>query len=257
MLKFLTKQSQKILNIFEHFGRYVNLIANIFRSYQSWHSLIPNSLDQMIIIGTRSIPIVILTSFFTGLVSSVQTAYQMESTITPKWFVGSIVGETILLELAPVITALVLAGRIGATITAEIGTMRVTEQIDALETLSIDPIAYLVFPRVFAALMMFPIIIIIANIFGILGGILAAMNTLGVDSYQFMKGFKMWFKPWDAWYGIIKGLSFGLAITTISCYFGFYTKGGAAGVGKATTSTVVCSCIAIMILDYILASILL
>jgi len=257
MLKILLKPLQKVIDLFEHLGRYCDLIVNIFRSYKSWYVLLPQSLDQMIYIGTRSIPIVILTSFFTGMVSSVQAAYQMESTITPKWFVGSLVGETILLELAPVITALVLAGRIGATITAEIGTMRVTEQIDALETLSVDPIAYLVFPRMLATLLMFPIIIIIANVFGILGGILAAINALNIDAYQFMKGFKMWFKPWDAWYGIIKGVSFGLAITSISCYFGFYTKGGAEGVGRATTSTVVVSCIAIMILDYILASLLL
>ena len=257
MLNFLLKPTHRLLKLFEHFGKYCNFIANIFRSYSSWYDLLPKSVDQMIYLGTRSVPIVIMTSFFTGLVSSVQAAYQMESTITPKWFVGSLVGETILLELAPVITALVLAGRIGATIAAEIGTMRVTEQIDALETLSIDPIAFLVFPRVFAAFIMFPVIIIISDIFGILGGIIAANNSLGVDAYQFMKGFKMWFKPWDAWYGIIKGLSFGLAITSISCYFGFYTKGGAQGVGNSTTSTVVASCVAIMILDYILASLLL
>tara|TARA_Y100000590_G_C15394946_1_gene891530 strand:+ start:196 stop:825 length:630 start_codon:yes stop_codon:yes gene_type:complete len=208
-------------------------------------------------IGTKSIPIVILTSFFTGMVSSVQAGYQMESSITPKWVIGSLVGETMLLELAPVITCLVLAGRVGATIAAEIGTMRVTEQIDALESLSLDPIAYLVFPRILAALIMFPVLTVIANVFGISGGIIAAMTTLDIDSYQFMKGLKTWFKPWDAWYGIIKGLSFGLAITSISCYFGFYTTGGAKGVGKSTTSSVVNSCIAIMILDYILASILL
>ena len=233
------------------------LIMNIFRSYSSWGLYINNAIDQMILIGTKSIPIVILTSFFTGMVSSVQAGYQMESTITPKWIVGSLVGETMLLELAPVITSLVLAGKIGATIAAEIGTMRVTEQIDALESLSLDPIAYLVFPRMLATLVMFPVLIIIANIFGISGGIIAAMTSLDVDAYQFLKGLKTWFKPWDAWYGIIKGLSFGLAITSISCYFGFYTKGGAAGVGRATTSSVVSSCIAIMILDYVLASLLL
>ena len=191
------------------------------------------------------------------MVSSVQAGYQMESSITPKWVIGSLVGETMLLELAPVITCLVLAGRVGATIAAEIGTMRVTEQIDALESLSLDPIAYLVFPRILAALIMFPVLTVIANVFGISGGIIAAMTTLDIDSYQFMKGLKTWFKPWDAWYGIIKGLSFGLAITSISCYFGFYTTGGAKGVGKSTTSSVVNSCVAIMILDYILASILL
>ena len=257
MLKIMLKIAQNILSIFEGIGKYSTLMADIFRSYSSWRKLIPSSIDQMIYIGVRSIPIVILTSFFTGMVSSVQAAYQMESTLTPKWFVGSLVGETVLLELAPVITALVLAGRIGATIAAEIGTMRVTEQIDALETLSIDPVAYLVFPRLFATFVMFPVIIIIADVFGILGGILAAMNSLDVDAYQFLKGFKMWFKPWDAWYGIIKGLSFGIAITTIACYFGYYTRGGAEGVGKSATSTVVVSCIAIMVLDYVLASLLL
>ena len=257
MLKILSKLIKKIISLFEGMGRYFNLMGEIFRSYESWRKFLPESINQMVVIGTKSLPIVILTSFFTGMVSSVQAAYQMESTLTPKWFVGSLVGETVLLELAPVITALVLAGRIGATIAAEIGTMRVTEQIDALETLSIDPVAYLVFPRLLATIIMFPIIIIVADVFGILGGILAAMNSLDVDSYQFLKGFKMWFKPWDAWYGIIKGLSFGLAITSISCYFGFYAKGGAAGVGKATTSSVVSSCIAIMILDYVLASLLL
>ena len=257
MYKLLKNLINDVLSIFENFGRYIFLIGNIFRSYNSWGLYISNAIDQMIMIGTKSIPIVILTSFFTGMVSSVQAGYQMESSITPKWVIGSLVGETMLLELAPVITCLVLAGRVGATIAAEIGTMRVTEQIDALESLSLDPIAYLVFPRILAALIMFPVLTVIANVFGISGGIIAAMTTLDIDSYQFMKGLKTWFKPWDAWYGIIKGLSFGLAITSISCYFGFYTTGGAKGVGKSTTSSVVNSCIAIMILDYILASILL
>ena len=257
MYKLLKNLINHVLLVFENFGRYIFLIGNIFRSYNSWGLYISNAIDQMIMIGTKSIPIVILTSFFTGMVSSVQAGYQMESSITPKWVIGSLVGETMLLELAPVITCLVLAGRVGATIAAEIGTMRVTEQIDALESLSLDPIAYLVFPRILAALIMFPVLTVIANVFGISGGIIAAMTTLDIDSYQFMKGLKTWFKPWDAWYGIIKGLSFGLAITSISCYFGFYTTGGAKGVGKSTTSSVVNSCIAIMILDYILASILL
>ena len=257
MYKILKYLASRVMSVFESFGRYIMLISNIFRSYNSWGLYLNNTIDQMIMIGTKSIPIVILTSFFTGMVSSVQAGYQMESSLTPKWIIGSLVGETMLLELAPVITSLVLAGKIGATIAAELGTMRVTEQIDALESLSLDPVAYLVFPRMLAALVMFPILTIIANVFGISGGILAASTSLDVDSYLFLKGLKTWFKPWDAWYGIIKGLSFGLAITSISCYFGFYAKGGAAGVGKATTSSVVSSCIAIMILDYVLASLLL
>ena len=135
--------------------------------------------------------------------------------------------------------------------------MRVSEQIDALETLSIDPVEYLITPRIVAGLIMFPVLIIIADFFGISGGIIACETSLNVDAYQFLKGLRTWFVPWDVIYGIIKGLCFGLAITSISCFYGFYTKGGSEGVGKSATSTVVVSCIAIMILDFILASLIL
>ena len=247
----------KILLMFESFGKYISLISNIFRSYNSWGLYISNSIDQMIIIGTKSIPIVVLTSFFTGMVSSVQAGYQMESSITPKWVVGSLVGETMLLELAPVITCLVLAGRIGATIAAELGTMRVTEQIDALETLSFDPVSFLIMPRILSGAIMFPVMIIIADFFGILGGYFAAVYSLGISPFDYIYGLRDWFVPWDAIFGLIKAFSFGLAITSISCYFGYYTSGGAEGVGKSTTQTVVVSCITIVILDYVLAAILL
>ena len=246
-----------ILIFFESFGKYLMFLSLIFQKIDSRKLLFDNSINHMINIGSKSIPIVVLTSLFTGMVSSVQAVYQMESSLVPSYYIGSLVGETLLLELAPVITCLVLAGRVGATITAEIGSMRVSEQIDALETLSINPIEYLVTPRMIASLIMFPVIIVVADVFGLLGGIIAANNSMGVDSYQFLKGFKMWFVPWDAWYGIIKGLCFGMAITSIACYYGFYTSRGSTGVGKSTTSTVVSSCISIMILDYILASLLL
>ena len=131
----------------------------MFRSIDTWHKYTSNIINQMIIIGSKSIPIVIITSFFSGMVTSVQGAYQMTTSLVPKWYIGGIVGESVLLELAPVITGLVLAGRVGANITAEIGTMRVTEQIDALETLSIDPVAYLIVPRVLSGIVMFPVLV--------------------------------------------------------------------------------------------------
>ncbi len=256
-MKFFIYPYKIFVNFFESFGRYVLFISAIFKDIDSKNLFINNSIHHMMYIGNKSIPIVILSSLFTGMVTSVQVVYQMETTFEADTLVGSLVGRTLFLELAPVITCLVLAGRVGATIAAEIGSMRVSEQIDALETLSIDPIEYLVTPRILAAFVMFPIIIIIADIFGLIGGMIASNNAIGIDSYQFMKGFKMWFHPWDAWIGIIKGLSFGLAITSIACFFGFYTKGGSRGVGKSTTATVVVSCISIMIIDYILASLLL
>lgn len=244
---------------FEGLGRYTVLMASMFRSIESGGFHMSRMLDQMVFIGAKSIPIVMLTAFFSGMVTSVQSAYQITSSFIPPETVGSIVGESILLELAPVISALVLTGRVGATITAEIGTMRVTEQIDALESLSFDPVTFLIFPRVFAGMIMFPFLIVIADYCGILGGWLSVIidPDIKVNSYQFFEGFKQWFRPWDAWFGLIKAFFFGFAITSIACYHGFYTTGGAKGVGQATTISVVSSCVSVVCLDYILSSLLL
>jgi len=232
-------------------------MTKMFRSVKSWNLYLGFTAEQMVNIGAQSIPIVMLTSLFSGMVTSVQAAYQFESGFVPNWFVGSIVGESVLLELAPMITGLVMTGKIGATITAEIGTMRVTEQIDALESLSFDPVSFLIMPRVLAAAIMFPILVIVADFCGILGGLFAAHSAMDVSTQEFVRGFRTFFKPWDAWFGLIKGIFFGVAITSIASYKGFTTEGGAEGVGKATTSTVVISCMTIVLLDYILAEIFL
>ena len=257
MFRLIFSPINLLIALFEGIGRYVELMISMFRSFFSWHKYINLIVDQIYQIGILSIPIVILTSLFSGMVTSVQAAYQFESGFVPNWFVGSIVGESVLLELAPMMTALVMTGKIGATITAEIGTMRVTDQIDALESLSFDPVSFLILPRVLAAVIMFPLLVIIADFFGIIGGLFTAINAMEVTSAEFIRGLRSWFRPWDAWFGLIKGLFFGLAITSIACYQGYFTKGGAQGVGKSTTATVVLSCIAIVFLDYFLAEILL
>lgn len=246
-----------LISFIEGIGRYVELMISMFRSFFTWHKYLNLSIDHMYQIGILSIPIVILTSLFSGMVTSVQAAYQFESGFVPNWFVGSIVGESVLLELAPMMTALVMTGRVGATIAAEIGTMRVSEQIDALESLSFDPISFLIFPRILAALIMFPLLVIIADFFGIIGGMFTAMNAMDISQAEFIRGLRSWFRPWDAWFGLIKGVCFGFAITSIACYQGYFTSGGANGVGKSTTSTVVVSCVMIVFLDYFLAEILL
>jgi phospholipid/cholesterol/gamma-HCH transport system permease protein len=257
MFRFLFYPFNLLIDSLEGIGRYVELMASMFRSIFSWHKYLSLTVDHLFHIGILSIPIVILTSLFSGMVTSVQAAYQFESGFVPNWFVGSIVGESILMELAPMMTALVMTGRIGATIAAEIGTMRVSEQIDALESLSFDPISFLIFPRIVAALIMFPLLVIIADFFGIIGGMFTAINAMDISQAEFIRGLRSWFRPWDAWFGLVKGLFFGVAITSIACYQGFYTTGGATGVGKSTTATVVISCVAIVFLDYILAAILL
>jgi len=246
-----------VISLFEHIGKYCDLMIKTLRSFTTWHLYFGLLPEHMIKLGVSTIPIVIVTGLFSGMVTSVQTAYQLESGFIPDSYVGGIVGVTVLMELSPMITALVMTGRVGASIAAEIGTMRVSEQIDALETLSFDPISFLIMPRIISGAIMFPIMIVIADLFGILGGYYAATISLGITPYDYIYGLRDWFVPWDAIFGIIKAFSFGIAITSIACYFGFYTSGGAAGVGKSTTQTVVASCITVVILDYLLAAILL
>ena len=257
MIRLILSPLNFIISFFEGIGQYIEFMLSMFRSFFSWHKYFNLVIDQMYQIGVLSIPIVILTSLFSGMVTSVQAAYQFESGFVPNWFVGSIVGESVLLELAPMMTALVMTGRIGATIAAEIGTMRVTEQIDALESLSFDPISFLIFPRILASAIMFPLLVIIADFFGIIGGLFTAVNAMDVSHAEFIRGLRSWFRPWDAWFGLIKGLFFGISITSIACYQGYFTSGGANGVGKSTTATVVISCVMIVFLDYFLAEILL
>jgi len=257
MLRILIYPINIFIRFFEGVAAYVILMSKMFRSVKSWNLYLGFTADQMVNIGAQSIPIVMLTSLFSGMVTSVQAAYQFESGFVPNWFVGSVVGESVILELAPMITGLVMTGKIGATITAEIGTMRVTEQIDALESLSFDPVSFLIMPRVLAAAIMFPILVIVADFCGILGGLFAAHSAMDVSTQEFIRGFRTFFKPWDAWFGLIKGVFFGVAITSIASYKGFTTEGGAEGVGKSTTSTVVISCMTIVLLDYILAEIFL
>ena len=258
MAKFYLYPFYIFKKFFISLGEYSLLMFSTLRTISSWNIYFEYTLEQMLRIGAQSIPIVILTTLFSGMVTAVQAAYQFESGLIPTWFVGSIVGESVLLELAPMMTALVMTGRIGATITAELGTMRVTEQIDALESLSFDPIAFLIFPRIFAATLVFPVLIIIGDFFGILGGMLAAVYTIeDVSIQEFIRGLQAWFRPWDAGFGLVKGVFFGFTITSIACYKGFYTKGGAQEVGKSTTSTVVVSCVALVFLDYLLAALLL
>jgi phospholipid/cholesterol/gamma-HCH transport system permease protein len=160
-----------------------------------------------------------------------------------------LVEKTMLLELGPVLTGLALAGRVGANIAAEIGTMRVTEQVDALETLAYDPVAYLVIPRIIAGIVMFPIIVAFANVVGLIGGWITAINMLDLSTPEFVRGLRLFFDPLDVRYSLIKAASFGLAVTAIGCFFGFSTSGGAAAVGRSTTQAVVVSSMLILVLD--------
>src|SRR5690606_6341795 len=175
----------------------------------------------------------------------------------PLCVVGTRVGKTMVLALGPVLTGLALSGRVGANIAAELGTMRVSEQIDALETLAYNPVAYLVVPRVLAGTLMFPMIVVFSNTIGILAGWITAINLLDMSTQEFMRGLRLFFEPFDLTFSLIKTTSFGFLVTTVGCYQGFHTAGGAEGVGVATTRAVVISSMLILLFDAFWAVVLL
>ena len=199
-------------------------------------------------LGVDSLPIALLIATFTGIVLALLASYSFTGAV-PLYFVGTLVEKTMTLELAPVLTGLALAGRVGANIAAEIGTMKVTEQVDALETLAYDPIAYLVVPRVIAGTVMFPVVVGIAMIAGVGAGWLTAVLLLGLSTEEFLRGARLFFSDFDVRYGLVKSASFGFAVSLIGCMKGMSTAGGAEGVGRATTQAVVYSAVMILVLD--------
>ena len=203
-------------------------------------------------IGYDSLPLIAVTSAFTGLVTSVQASYQTGGYI-PKSLIGVLVGKSTMIELAPVLTALVLAGKAGASIAAEIGTMKVSDQLDALETMAVDPSDYLYFPRIVAGMIAVPMLTIFSNIISIFAAFYLSTLKYNINSYSFFNNMKNFFEPSDLWGGLVKSFLFGLVITTIACFAGSKTSGGAEGVGKTATVTVVYSSILILVTDFTVA----
>jgi len=237
-------------------GRGGYLAAGAFRSLKQVDIWAPRFLDHLLGIGVASIPIALFILTFTGVVMAIQASYTFTGTV-PLYFVGALVSKTIILELGPVLTGLALSGRVGASIASEIGSMRVTEQIDALEALAYDPIAYLVVPRVLAGVVMFPIITIFSMTIGIAAGWLTSLAMLDMTTPEFVKGLRLFFEPFDVQFALIKAVSFGLIVTGVGAFYGFHTTGGAAGVGRATTRAVVLSSMLILVLDAFWAATLL
>jgi phospholipid/cholesterol/gamma-HCH transport system permease protein len=238
---------------FGQFSAFASSVARGARDVGTWSRLVVGHMARL---GVASLPIALFIAAFTGIVLALQASYTFTGAV-PLYFVGVLVGKTMILELGPVLTGLALAGRVGANIAAEIGTMRVTEQIDALETLGYDPLAYLVVPRVIAGVIMFPIIVAFANAIGVIGGWITALNLLDMSTPEFVRGLRLFFKPFDVEFSMIKAASFGLSVTAIGAFFGFHTQGGAAAVGKSTTQAVVVSSMLILVLDAFWAVVLL
>jgi phospholipid/cholesterol/gamma-HCH transport system permease protein len=232
----------------ERVGRAARFTAEAARSGREVRTWAPQAVRQARLLGVDSLPIGIFIALFTGIVLALLASYTFTGAV-PLYFVGTLVEKTITMELAAVLTGLALAGRVGANIAAELGTMRVTEQVDALETLAYDPIAYLVVPRVLAGLVMFPVVVGAAMVVGVGAGWGTSVALLGLSSAEFVKGLRLFFDPFDVRYGLVKAASFGVAVTLAGCASGLEATGGAQGVGRAATRAVVVGAVLILVLD--------
>jgi len=247
---------RRAVDAIERAGRWGFFVADLGRAAAdvgTWSRLL---VGQMRRIGVDSLPVAVFIAAFTGVVLALQASYTFTGAV-PLYFVGTLVGKTMMLELGPVLTGLALAGRVGATMAAELGTMKVTEQVDALETLAYDPQSYLVLPRVIAATLMFPVIVALAILTGILTGWLTSLELLHLSTAEFIKGLKLFYLFKDTWYGLFKSATFGCTIALVGCWVGLGTYGGAEGVGRSTMRTVVYSAVLILVLDAFWAVVLL
>ena len=253
MLKIIEIIGRTVIRFAENFGRILILLFLTIKQLLFPPYEIRNTFKQMLEIGVRSLPVVLITAIFTGMVFALQTFTGFKR-FGAEALVGTVVALSVTRELGPVLTGLIVAGRAGAAMAAEMGTMRVTEQIDALETLATNPVKYLIIPRFIAGILMLPALTIVADITGITGGYFVTVGLFKTSSIVY------WNRTWDflemsdIYNGLIKAAFFGASISLISCYEGFYTRGGAEGVGKATTGAVVLSSMTILISDYFLSA---
>ena len=245
-----------VLNGLAHLGRFSAMCAEIVRGFREWWVWIPRTVTECANIGVGSLLIVLVVAGFAGAVTAFQSGYQWQTSL-PLYVLGTLIVTNIVLELGPVLVGLVLAGRIGARYAAELGTMRVTEQIDALESLGRSPASHLIIPRVLAGFLMVPILVIVADVVAVGVAWYAVKQVLPVTDEDFAYGAQYFYRTFDGYYSVIKAFFFGGAISLISCYVGFNTKQGAEGVGRATTAAVVASSVVILLLNATLARLLL
>lgn len=243
--------------MFFELGRYLIFVRSMFNKPERFQVFFTRTIHEMNNIGVGSLGIVAIISIFVGAVTTVQTAYQLVSPLIPMKIIGTIVSDSSLLELAPTITCLVLAGKVGANIASEVGNMRVTEQIDALEVMGINSSGFLGLPKIIAGIIMIPCLIIIANFLMISGGILAAKMTDLMPPNEFVLGARESFKFFTLSVSLVKSFVFAFIITSVSTYEGYFTQGGALEVGEAGTRAVTRACVFILFADFIIAKLML
>lgn len=250
--RFFRRVTRTAWSLLGDIGRRTLFLRDVVRAFAEPRTYLPLLLAQMRAIGVDSVPLTAVVAAFIGAVTAYQTVFQLFPGAQLS-AVGLIVRQTIILELGPLLTALVLTGRVGARMTAELGTMRVTEQIDALETLAYDPVAYLVVPRFLAAIIMLPVLTILANAVGVISGLLISLLATRVTLADFTSGLRLSFGVFQVIYGLIKATLFGAAISLVGSYEGYETGAGAEGVGRSTARAVVVTSVAILFFDALTA----
>lgn len=245
------------MKIIYHFGRYLGLLLQVFRQPEKMTVYRRQFLVEIENLGLASVGIVAIISVFMGAVLTIQMAFNIDSPFVPLYTIGFATRQSIVLEFAPTIISLILCGKVGSRIASEIGTMRVTEQIDALEVMGINAASFLILPKIMAAMFIFPFLIMMSMVLGVIGGWAAGTGAGLITSYGYIYGIQSFFHMYDIWYALTKTVVFAFIITSVSAYHGYYTKGGALEVGNASTSGVVYSSIGIIFSNLILTQLLL
>ena len=245
------------MKTFREIGKYITLMFRVFSKPEKFSIYRDKVLFEMEAIGLNSIGIVAIISIFMGGVLVIQLANNLDSPFIPQSLIGYATREAMVLEFSSTIVALILAGKVGSNIASEIGTMRITEQIDALEVMGVNSASYLVLPKVIAAVLFFPFLTILSILIGVVGGYMVVYVTDMFPAYEYINGIKSYFKPFYITYTLIKSCVFGFVITTISAYYGYYAKGNSLEVGRASTRAVVVSSVLVLILNLMLTQLLL
>jgi len=245
------------MNYFEHVGKYFLMLKQVFKKPQKWSVFREMLFREIEDLGLKSLGIVMFISFFVGGVVAIQTALSVDSPFIPKYLIGFATKRSVILEFAPTFMSVILAGKVGSYITSSIGTMRVTEQIDALEVMGINSLNYLVLPKIIAVLFFYPLLILLAMVLGIYGGYIAGSLTDLFFTEDYVYGIRLDFNPYYIKYALTKTLVFAFVIATIPAYHGYYVKGGSLEVGRSSTKAVVWTSVVIILLNYFLTQMLL
>lgn len=245
------------MKLLQNIGKYTLMLTMVFTKPKKWKIFFSRLINELDNIGISSLPIVGLMSTFIGGVIALQTASNMSNPLLPKYTVGYITQSSTILEFSPTIISLILAGKVGSNVASEIGTMRVTEQIDALEIMGVNSLNHLVLPKVMAAILFFPILIIFSMALSMLGGWMSLMISDLTTTETYVLGLRAFFNPFHITYALTKTVVFGFLIVSISSFYGYYVKGGSINVGLSSTQAVVSSSIAILVANFILTQLLL